>query len=92
MKNKKFDDFYKIYQAAKSEAEEYTLLKTFMMSCTVEELMAWNQYLAEKSSLFWKKNKKTQLSDADNKALADQFEKIDTLTAQITQPFKGSSS
>jgi hypothetical protein len=92
MKNKKFDDFYKIYIAAKSEAEEYALLNNFMMSCSIEELMAWNQYLTDKSAQFWAKNSQTKLKESEHQALAAHFEKIDALTTLINKPTRSTFS
>ncbi len=84
MKNKKFDDLYKKYKAVASEEEEYALLKTFMLSATFEELIAWNQYLAAQSAQFQKQ--KPLLSEDDKKAFSAQFEKIDALIAQLSKP------
>ena len=84
MKNKKFDDLYKQYQALASEDEEYALLSAFMLSSSFEELMAWNQYLAAQTAQFQKQ--KPVLSEDDKKAFSAQFAKIDALIAQLSKP------
>ena len=44
-KNKKFDDFFEIYINTDNEVEQYPILQKFLLSCTLPELLAWNDYL-----------------------------------------------
>ena len=81
IKNKKFDDFFEVYINAKTEAEQYSVLKDFMLSCSFTELLAWNDYLESKSNL--KAIVARGLTDEDRSFFKEQFDKFDDLAAQI---------
>ena len=80
-KNKKFDDFFEIYINTHEENEQYAVLGDFLLTCSLKELIAWNDYLDSKSNL-------TEiiargLTEEDHAFFKAQFAKFDALEAQL---------
>lgn len=83
MKNTKFDKLWLHYSKAESEEAQYALMKTFMQSSSLEDLLAWNQYLSEKGNATWAEHRQTGLSDSDKEWYKTQFAQFDEIEKQI---------
>ncbi len=81
IKNKKFDDFFEVYINTQIEAEQYSVLQNFMLSCTFKELLAWDEYLESKSNL--KEIVARGLTKEDHTFFKEQFAKFDDLEAVL---------
>ena len=81
IKNKKFDDFFEIYIKTQTEVEQYAVLKVFLLSCSLQELIAWNDYLDTKSQ--FNEIVARGLSDDDHTFFKEQFAKFDALETQL---------
>ncbi len=81
IKNKKFDDFFVVYINTQIEAEQYSVLQNFMLSCTFKELLAWDEYLESKSNL--KEIVARGLTKEDHTFFKEQFAKFDDLEAVL---------
>ena len=83
MKNKNFDKLWEHYSKAESEEQQYDIMKTFMQSASLEDLLAWNRYLADKGNVAWAEHRQTGLSEADKEWYKTQFAQFDDLEKQI---------
>ena len=83
MKNKKFELLWAKYQETESAEIRLTMMREFMMDSSFEELIAWNDYLAEMSQKSLKKIVADGLSDEDRTFFKEQFAKFNDLEAQI---------
>ena len=81
IKNKKFDDFFEVYINTQTEAEQYSVLQDFMLSCSFKELLAWDDYLENKSN--FNEIVARGLTDEDRTFFKEQFAKFDDLEAVI---------
>lgn len=83
MKKQEFEAFYKKYAKAETEAEQYALLKDFTLSLSLDELLAWNDFVDAK----WQKSidatLKKGLTEDDKLWFKQQFAKFDALEAII---------
>ena len=82
-KNTKFDKLWQQYSKAESEEAQYALMKTFMQSASLEDLLAWNHYLADKGNIAWAEHRQTGLSELDKEWYKTQFAQFDDLEKQI---------
>ena len=80
-KNKKFDDFFQIYINAETETKEYAVLEAFLLSCSLPELLAWNDYLESKSNL--KELSNRGLTADDYQFFKNQFDQFEVLEKQV---------
>jgi hypothetical protein len=83
MKNMKYNKIWQKYADAKTDAEQYAIMQEFMLSASLEELLEWNRFLAEKGDKSWAEHRKNGLSDADKEWYASQFTQFDDLENQI---------
>lgn len=83
MKDNKFDELWQIYSDASSEEEQYARMKEFMFASSLEDLLAWNRFLAEKGDKMWAEHRKTGLSESDKEWYKAQFARFDDLVHQI---------
>jgi hypothetical protein len=83
MNDNKFDELWQIYSDTSSEEEQYALMKEFMLSSSLEDLLAWNRFLAEKGDKMWTEHRKAGLSDSDKEWYKAQFAQFDDLISQI---------
>lgn len=83
MKNNKFDKLWQIFSDAQSEEEQYAIMKDFMFSSSLEDLLAWNRFLAEKGDKTWAEYRKTGLSESNKEWYKAQFARFDDLINQI---------
>ena len=83
MKNVKFDKLWQQYSKAESEEAQYAIMKNFMQSASLEDLLAWNRYLAEKGNVIWAEHRQSGLSEADKEWYKNQFAQFDDLEKQI---------
>lgn len=83
MKNKKFELFWMAYQRADSEKSRLEMMREFMMNSSFEELMAWNDYLAEMSEESLQKIVAQGLTEEDKAFFKEQYAKFDGVEAQI---------
>lgn len=81
MKKNKFEDFFQVYINTHSEMEQYTLLQKFLLTCSLPELLAWNDFLESKSKL--KELVARGLTKDDHHFFKTQFAKFDDLELQI---------
>lgn len=81
MKNKKFELLWAKYQETESAEKRLAMMREFMMSSSFEELIAWNDYLAEMSEKSLKKIVADGLTDEDRAFFKEQFAKFDDLEA-----------
>ena len=83
MKKQEFEAFYKKYAQAETETAQYALLKDFTLSLTLDELLAWNDFVDAK----WQKaidvTLKKGLTEDDKLWFKQQFAKFDALEAII---------
>ena len=83
MEVQQFEAFYKKYAQAETEAAEYALLKDFTLSMSLDELLAWNDFVDAK----WQKSidatLKKGLTEDDKLWFKQQFAKFDDLEAII---------
>lgn len=80
MQNQKYESFWNQYVATESEQEQWDMTKAFLLSCSLPELMEWNNFLNTKSDAFWKKvNAEGGLSEPDRQALLAIHAKYDDL-------------
>jgi hypothetical protein len=83
MTMKKFEAFYKKYTQARTEELEYALLKDFTLSLSLEELLAWNEFVDSKWQKSINETIKKGLTDEDHVWFKNQFAKFDTLEASL---------
>ena len=83
MNNKKFDKLWKKFSEAKTEEEQYAIMKEFMFSSNLDELLEWNHYLGGKGLKTWAEHRKTGLSEEDKAFYKEQFAKFDELEATL---------
>ena len=83
MKNKKFELLWKKYQETDSADNRLAMMREFMMGSSFDELIAWNDYLAEMSQKSLKKIVEKGLTDEDRAFFKEQFAKFDDLEAVI---------
>ncbi len=79
--NKKFEDFFKVYINTHTEIEQYEVLQKFLLTCSLPELLAWNDFLESKSKL--KELVARGLTDEDHDFFKTQFAKFDELEGQL---------
>ena len=78
---RKFDDFFQIYINAETETKEYAVLEAFLLSCSLPELLAWNDYLESKSNL--KELSNRGLTADDYQFFKNQFDQFEVLEKQV---------
>jgi S-adenosylmethionine:diacylglycerol 3-amino-3-carboxypropyl transferase len=83
MKNKKFELLWAKYQETDAAEKRLAMMREFMMGSSFEELIAWNDYLAEMSQKSLKKIVAEGLTDEDRTFFKEQFAKFDDLEAVI---------
>jgi hypothetical protein len=83
MKNKEFDKLWKKFSEAKTEETQYEIMKEFMFSSSLEDLLAWNRFLGEKGDKMWAEYRKTGLSEEDKAFYKEQFARFDDLVAKL---------
>ena len=88
MKIQKFESFYKTYALAKTEKAQYSLLKDFTLSLSLDELLTWNDFVYEKWQKAFDKLLKNGLTDEDRAWFSDQFAQFDVLEASFKTPIE----
>jgi hypothetical protein len=83
MKNKQFDILWQEFSKAQTEAEQYAVMKSFMLTASLEDLLAWNKFLAEKGDETWTMHRQTGLSETDKEWYKAQFLQFDDLEKQF---------
>jgi hypothetical protein len=83
MINKQFEAFYKKYAKAETEAAQYALLKDFTLNLSLEDLLAWNNFLDAKWQISINETLKKGLTEEDKAWFKQQFAKFDDLEAII---------
>jgi hypothetical protein len=86
MTMKNFEAFYKKYTQARTEELQYALLKDFTLSLSLDELLAWNDFIGEKLSKGIKESIEKGLTEEDHVWFKQQFAKFDTLEATLKNP------
>ena len=79
----KFEVLYKEYCALETEAMQYAWLKDFTLGCSLEELLAWNDFIGEKLKRGTNEAIKNGLTEDDKLWFKQQFAKFDALEAII---------
>ena len=79
--NKKFDDFLEIYMNTHEEDKQYAILGDFLLTCSLKELFAWNDFLESKSD--FEALVARGLTEEDHAFFRAQFAKFDALEAQL---------
>ena len=83
MKLQQFEAFHKKYAQAETEAAQYALLKDFTLNLSLDELLAWNDFVDAK----WQKSMdvtlKNGLTEDDKFWFKQQFAKFDALETLI---------
>jgi hypothetical protein len=86
MMEQKFEAFYNKHAKAETEAVQYALLKDFTLSLSLDELLAWNEFVDSK----WQKSinevLKKGLTEEDKVWFKNQFAKFDILEATLKNP------
>ena len=82
MDNKQFEAFFTTFSAA-TEAEQVSLMKHFMLTHSLDELLAWNQFLAAKSEKSLQKIIARGLTDDDKAWFKTQYAPFDELEKQL---------
>jgi hypothetical protein len=75
----KFRSFYALYDKAKTEPEQYALLKDFTLSLSLDELLAWTDFADKKWTKQFNKTIKKGLTQEDKLWFEQQFAKFDEL-------------
>ena len=83
MRIKKFESFYKTYALAETVETQYILLKDFTLSLSLDELLAWNDFIYAKWQKSFDKLLEKGLTDEDRAWFADQFAEFDALEASF---------
>lgn len=83
MKNIKFDKLWQHFSKAELEEAQNALMKKFMQSASLEDLLAWNRYLSEKGNAAWAEHRQTGLSGSDKEWYKSQFRQFDELEKQL---------
>jgi hypothetical protein len=80
MNNKnRFEAFYALYNKAQTEPEQYALLKDFTLSLSLDELLAWNNFVDEKWTKHFNQAIKQGITQDDKLWFEQQFAKFDEL-------------
>lgn len=80
MNNQKFESYWNQFIATESEQEQWDMTRAFLLSCSLPELMEWNNFLSTQSEAHWKKVKaEGGLSDNERQSLLDIHEKYSDL-------------
>lgn len=74
-----FKAFYKKYAQTETEAEQYELMKDFTLRLSLDELLAWNNFIDEKLQTSIQIILKKGLTEYDNVWLRQQFAKFNAL-------------
>jgi hypothetical protein len=70
MSNQKFETYWNQFIATESEQEQWDMTKAFLLSCSLPELMEWNNFLSKKSDAYWQKvNEEGGLNETERQAL-----------------------
>ena len=83
MKVQEFEALYKEYCKLETEAMQYAWLKDFTLSCSLEELLAWNDFIGRKWDKDIEELLKKGLTEDDKLWFKQQFAKFDDLEAII---------
>jgi hypothetical protein len=86
MTKKRFEAFYKKYTQARTEQLQYALLKDFTLSLSLDELLAWNNFVDAKWQKSINESIKKGLTEEDHVWFKQQFAKFDTLAATLNPP------
>jgi hypothetical protein len=78
-----FEAFYNKYNKAETEAVQYALLKDFTLSLSLDELLAWNNFVDAKWQKSIDETLKKGLTAEDKAWFKQQFAKFDALEAII---------
>jgi hypothetical protein len=78
---KKFEVFFDIYINTHTETEQYAVLQKFLLTCSLSELLAWNDFLESKSKL--RELVARGLTEEDHVFFRTQFAKFDELENQL---------
>ncbi len=78
-RQQKFELFYKKYSATTDEAQQYAVLKDFTLGLSLDELLAWNNFIDEKWQKLVDKSKNSHITDEDRVWFRQQFAKFDAL-------------
>lgn len=79
----KFEVLYKEYSKLETEAMQYAWLKDFTLGCSLEELLAWNNFIGEKLKQGTNEAIANGLTEDDKLWFKEQFAKFDALEAII---------
>jgi hypothetical protein len=77
----KFEAFYNKHAKAETETVQYALLKDFTLSLSLDELLAWNEFIDSKWQKSINESIKKGLTEEDHVWFKQQFAKFDTLEA-----------
>lgn len=83
MKNKDLTALWQKYTEAESENAQMEIMKIFMLEATLEDLLAWNRFLAAKGEKTWAKHRKQGLTQEQKIWYQQQFEQFDDLEKKI---------
>jgi hypothetical protein len=78
-----FEAFYNKYNKAETETAQYALLKDFTLSLSLDELLAWNNFVDAKWQKSIDETLKKGLTEEDKAWFKNQFAKFDALEAII---------